>query len=119
MDLDRVVRRCWCVGFCCVVILVCGVECGVVRGGGAVPEPAAAVAGRSAAAVELRRQAPLPAYCGPCDRRACPLITPDSCPGRVVKDPCDCCPICDLSAITIEPPTNSNQSKYTFVLKNM
>lgn len=37
--------------------------------------------------------------CGVCDIRSCPTLQAGSCPGLVVKDQCDCCPVCTASFI--------------------
>ena len=29
-----------------------------------------------------------------CDLRSCPIVTGDDCAGTIVKDRCDCCPVC-------------------------
>lgn len=48
------------------------------------------------------------AYCGPCDIRACPTIQAESCPGLVVKDECNCCPVCQDTLTTHDPVEDLN-----------
>ena len=33
-------------------------------------------------------------HCPPCDMRTCVRVAPDDCDGYVMKDTCDCCPVC-------------------------
>lgn len=38
--------------------------------------------------------------CAPCDKRRCPLVTPDTCQeGVIMKDDCDCCPVCHRTQV--------------------
>jgi hypothetical protein len=43
-------------------------------------------------------------FCSPCDLKQCPRdVTPESCQGTVIKDECNCCPICEANTLSIPP----------------
>ncbi|KAI0208055.1 hypothetical protein LSAT2_007287 [Lamellibrachia satsuma] len=41
-----------------------------------------------------RDRVKIPKNCPPCDVRQCSTLTPENCDGRIIKDRCQCCPIC-------------------------
>ncbi len=68
----------------CVILALCGTLVGVQAG-------------------KLPGSPDVNPYCGPCNVRRCPYVDAETCPGRVVKDHCGCCPICEQA--TIKPAT--------------
>ena len=57
---------------------------------------------------DRRSMVPPGAYCGPCDVRSCPTIQAETCPGLVVKDECNCCPVCQMTQTTDNPVEDLN-----------
>eukprot|EP00919_Chromeraceae_sp_WS-2016_P031589 GHVR01074661.1.p1 GENE.GHVR01074661.1~~GHVR01074661.1.p1 ORF type:complete len:114 (+),score=18.47 GHVR01074661.1:475-816(+) len=53
-------------------------------------------------------------FCAPCDLKECPNdVTPETCEGTVIKDDCNCCPICQTAALSMPATPTTTQVTVT------